>query len=53
MNKSKALLISGLLVLLALAGWNWRQTAAAAADRPVKVHIFYSSDALGYTEPCG
>ncbi len=52
MNKSKALLISGLLVLLALAGWNWRQTAAAA-DRPVKVHIFYSSDALGYTEPCG
>lgn len=51
MNKSKALLISGLLVLLALAGWNWRQVAAA--DRPVKMHIFYSSDALGYTEPCG
>lgn len=53
MNKSKLLPLAGLLTLLALAGWNWRQTAAAPADRPVKVHIFYSSDALGYTEPCG
>jgi len=53
MNKSKVLSISGLLVLLALAGWNWRETAALPAERPIKVHIFYSSDALGYTEPCG
>lgn len=53
MHKSKVLRISSLLALLALAGWSWRQTTAAPAERPVKVHIFYSSDALGYTEPCG
>jgi hypothetical protein len=27
--------------------------APAAADQPVKVHILYSSDAVGYHEPCG
>jgi hypothetical protein len=27
--------------------------APLAADQPVKVHILYSSDAVGYHEPCG
>ena len=53
MKKKKVLPLASLLVLLALAGWNWRQPVAAPTDRPVKVHIFYSSDALGYTDPCG
>jgi len=51
MKMSKGLQLSALLALLLLVGWSWRQPAAA--DRPVKVHIFYSSDALGYHEPCG
>jgi hypothetical protein len=53
MKMSKCLHLFALLALLLLAGWSWRQPAAAVADRPVKVHIFYSSDALGYHEPCG
>ncbi len=51
MKMSKVPLLSGLFALFMLAGWSLRQPAAA--DRPVKVHIFYSSDALGYHEPCG
>jgi hypothetical protein len=27
--------------------------APSSADQPVKVHILYSSDAVGYHEPCG
>lgn len=42
-----------LVAILLLAGWNLRQTAVWAGDKPVKVHILYSSDAVGYHEPCG
>jgi len=48
MKMSKVSLVCGLFALFMLAGWS-----PAAADRPVKVHILYSSDALGYHEPCG
>jgi len=48
MKMSKVPLLFGLFALFMLAGWSLRQPA-----RPVKVHIFYSSDALGYHEPCG
>ncbi|MDZ7363092.1 MAG: hypothetical protein ONB46_20570 [candidate division KSB1 bacterium] len=37
-----------------VASWSVRQPALWAADnKPVTVQIFYSSDALGYHDPCG
>jgi hypothetical protein len=38
--------------LLALLGWSWPQPKLPA-DKPVKIHILYTSDAVGYHEPCG
>jgi hypothetical protein len=57
MKMSRAYRVSSFAALLMfVALWGWRPAhgaAQAAANKPAKVHIFYSSDALGYHEPCG
>jgi len=40
------LALAALLMLL-------NRPASSVANKPVKVHILYSSDAVGYHEPCG
>jgi hypothetical protein len=43
-----------LAAFLMLCGASLPQRQALTAEKPAaKVHIFYSSDALGYHEPCG
>jgi hypothetical protein len=60
MRNRKWLIFSGSAALAVLLGWSWRaaelpaQKPLPAADgKPVKVHILYTSDAVGYHEPCG
>jgi hypothetical protein len=44
----------GLAAFSIAVSWSVRQPALWAADsKPVTVQIFYSSDALGYHDPCG
>jgi len=44
----------GLAAFSIVMSWSVRQPALwAADDKPVTVQIFYSSDALGYHDPCG
>ncbi|MCI0692801.1 hypothetical protein L0337_12460 [candidate division KSB1 bacterium] len=57
-NDIRLCLLGGAAVL-ALLGWSWPQPKSPAqkplraADKPVKIHILYTSDAVGYYEPCG
>jgi hypothetical protein len=53
MRNNRWLCLFGGAMLIVLLGWNWRSTELPAADKPVKVHVLYTSDAVGYHEPCG
>jgi hypothetical protein len=50
-NDIKLCLLGG-AALLALLGWSQPQPKSAA-DKPAKIQILYTSDAVGYYEPCG
>ncbi len=45
--------ILGGAALVVLLGWSLSPPNLPAADKPVKIHILYTSDAVGYYEPCG
>ncbi len=51
-NHIRLCLIEG-TALLMLLGWSWPQPKLPAADKPAKIQILYTSDAVGYYEPCG
>jgi hypothetical protein len=59
MRNSLKLCFLGGTALLALLGWSWPQPKwpapkpLRATDKPAKIHILYTSDAVGYHEPCG
>ncbi len=53
MRNDIRLCLFGGAALLALLGWSWPQPKSPAADKPVKIQILYTSDAVGYHEPCG
>jgi len=50
MRKAKLLSLAAFLLLMSLFV---KPATAPAADKAIKVHILYSSDAVGYHEPCG
>ncbi|MGH7455785.1 MAG: hypothetical protein ACRENG_30800 [bacterium] len=53
MRNNIRLCLLGGAALLTLLGWSWPQPKLPAADKPVKIHVLYTSDAVGYHEPCG
>ncbi|MDZ7288583.1 MAG: hypothetical protein ONB44_02235 [candidate division KSB1 bacterium] len=50
---TKLSMILRFAILLVIFGWASNPPSSLAADKTVKVHILYTSDAVGYYEPCG